>query len=228
MKVAVITIGQTPRTDLTPELAALLPAGTELIEHGGLDGFDSGQIAALAPRPGEHALTSRLRDGSSAVFGHEYSVPLVERAIARGEADGAQLSLLVCTGEFPAVSHEQPLFLVERLAHDGVRGLLSGLAPGGGRLGVLRPLGGQSEDASDHWERSIGVRPAAVAAASPYTDTSQTIATTSAEIARVSDLVVLDCIGYDERMRAAALAACAPVPVVTVRSVAARLLGAML
>ena len=159
MKLAVITIGQSPRSDLTPELAAVLPAGTELIEHGGLDGLGADQIAALAPRDGEHAFTSRLRDGGSAVFGHDQSIPLVERAIARGESDGADLSLLVCSGEFPGVRHERPLFLVERLAHDGVRGLLSGLTRGGGRLGVLSPLPEQVADAYRHWEQSIGVRP---------------------------------------------------------------------
>lgn len=227
MKLAVITIGQSPRSDLTPELAALLPPGTELIEHGALDGLDTAQITALAPGPGEHALTSRLRDGGSAVFGHDQSIPLVEQAIARGEAQGAELSLLMCSGEFPGVRHERPLFLVERLAHDGVRGLLSGLAPGGGRLGVLSPLPEQVEDAYGHWEDSIGVRPVAVGAASPYTDTPETIALAAAEVAEVSDLVVLDCIGYDEEMRTAAVAG-GGVTVVTVRSVAARLLASML
>lgn len=227
MKLAVITIGQSPRSDLTPELAALLPPVTELIEHGALDRQDADQIAELAPRPGEHALTSRLRDGGSAVFGHDQSIPLVEQAIGRGETDGAELSLLVCAGEFPEVRHKRPLFLVERLAHDGVRGLLSGLAPGGGRLGVLRPLPEQVEDAYQHWEASIGVRPTIVGAASPYTDPPEIVAAAAAEVAATSDLVVLDCIGYDEEMRTAAVAA-GGVPVVTVRSVAARLLASML
>lgn len=228
MKLAVITIGQSPRSDLTPELAAVLPAGTELIEHGALDGLEAEQIAALAPRTGEHAFTSRLRDGGSAIFGHDQSIPLVEQAIARGEGDGAELSLLACSGEFPGVHHERPLFLVERLAHDGVRGLLSGLTWGGGRLGVLRPLPGQVADAYSHWEHSIGVRPTAVGAASPYLDSAAAIAAAAAEIATISDLVVLDCIGYDEAMREAAMAVCADVPVVTVRSVAGRLLASML
>jgi protein AroM len=35
----VVTIGQSPRADLTGELAAYLPAGTSLLERGALDGL---------------------------------------------------------------------------------------------------------------------------------------------------------------------------------------------
>lgn len=224
---ALITIGQAPRTDLTPEIVDVLPECT-IREYGALDELSAEQIAALAPRPGEGVLTSRLRDGGSAVFGHDHSVPLLEQAVARAEADGADLSLIVCTGLFPEIEHHRPLFVAERLAHDGVRGLLSGLGPG--RLGVVRPLPGQIEEAYDHWEASIGVRPAAVGAASPYTDSHETIAAAAAAVAAESDLVVLDCIGFDEAMRTEARRACASTgaSVVTVRSVAARLLGSLI
>ena len=228
MQLAIITIGQSPRVDLTPDIRKVVPPATELVEHGALDELDADQIAALAPQPGEHALTSRLRDESSTVFGHDQSVPLVAQAIARAEADGADLSLLVCTGEFPGVRHNRPLFLTERLAHDGVRSLLRGLAPSAGRLGIVRPLPEQVEDAYGHWEASLGLRPVAVSAASPYTDSHENIAEAAASVAAESDLVVLDCIGYDEDMRTAATAATGGVAVVAVRAVAARLLGSLL
>lgn len=224
---ALVTIGQAPRADLTPEIVDVLPDCT-IREYGALDDLDADQIAALAPRLGDGALTSRLRDGGSAVFSHDHSVPLLEQAVARAEADGADLSLIVCTGLFPRIRHERPLFVAERLAHEGVRGLLSGLP--GGRLGVVRPLHEQVAEAYDHWESSIGLRPAAVSAASPYTDDHAAIAAAAAEVAAECDLVVLDCIGFDEGMRAAARDAVAGsgAAVVTVRSVAARLLGSLI
>ncbi|TDE94149.1 AroM family protein [Occultella glacieicola] len=224
---ALITIGQAPRTDVTGEVLPLLPADV-VREYGALDGLDAAQIADLAPRPGESALTSRLRDGGSAVFAHAAAVPLLQAAVTRAEADGADLTLLMCGGLFPALEHERPLFGVERLAHDGVRGLLSGFGPGA-RLGVVRPLPEQVDEAYDHWQTSIGVRPTAATAASPYTDPVRTIAAATATLAPHSDLIVLDCMGFDETMRAAATSAVGPdVAVVTIRSVAARLLGAVL
>lgn len=226
MKLAVVTIGQSPRVDLTPEIRDLIPPGTELVEYGALDELDHDEIARLRPRPGEHALTSRLRDGSSAVFGHDHAVGLVETAVARAESDGADVSFIVCTGAFPHVAHTRPLFLAERLAHDGVRALLSGFRER--RLGVLSPLPEQAADAYDHWETSIGLRPSAVTSASPYTDTLEAIAAAAASLAPACDLLVMDCIGYDRRMCAAAQDAVGNTRVVTARDVAARLIATML
>ena len=225
MKLALITIGQSPRSDLNAEMRVLLPADAEVIECGALDELDEDGIAELAPQPGEAVLTSRLRGGGSAVFAHRHAVPLVEAAIARAEAAGADASLLLCSGDFPALRHRRPLFLTERLAHDAVRGLLSGMSEG--RLGVVRPLADQVEEGADQWEASIGVCPSAVSAASPYTAGVDEIAAAAADVAGVSDLIVLDCIGFGEDARAAAHAATGK-PVVTVRALAARVLGAML
>lgn len=225
MKLALITIGQSPRSDLNEEMAAQLPAGSEVIESGALDELDAAGIAALAPAPGEALLTSRLRDGGSAVFAHRHAVPLVEAAIERAEAAGADASLLLCSGDFPPLRHSRPLFLTERLAHDAVRGLLSGIP--GGRLGVVRPLPDQIAEGADQWEASIGVRPSAIVAASPYTAGIDEIAAAAGEIAEASDLIVLDCIGFGDDAKAAAHALTGK-PVVTVRALAARVLGAML
>lgn len=224
---ALITIGQAPRTDLTPELIKLLPECT-IREYGALDELDSKEIADLAPSDGEGALTSRLRDGGSAVFGHVHSLPLLEKAVSRAEGEGADLSLLLCTGSFLPIHHTRPLYLAERLAHDGVSSLLEPL--GSGRLGIVRPLAEQVDEAYDHWHTSIGVRPSTVQAASPYTDSKETIAAAAAAAAVDSDLVVLDCIGFDEAMREAARQTLANTntSVVTVRSIAARLLGAII
>lgn len=195
------------------------------MEFGALDGLDKAGIADLAPRPGEGFLTSRLADGGSAVFGHGHAVPLVQRAISRGEDAGADATVLLCAGDFPGIEHARPLFSSERLSHDGVRGLLSGL--GAGRPGVLRPLPKQLAEGSAHWGRSLGRFPTAMAAASPYTGSLETIASTASRVAASADLVVLDCMGFGEAARQAAASA-SGVPVVTVRGVALRLLSALL
>src|SRR6185437_3179710 len=97
----VVTIGQSPRTDLTGELAAYLPAGTSLLECGALDDLGPAAIAALAPDADEDTLTSRLRDGSSVVLDRRRLVPRLEEAIAALEQQGTEVNLLVCTGTFP-------------------------------------------------------------------------------------------------------------------------------
>lgn len=228
---SVVTIGQAPRVDVTPELAQMLGSSVDIIEHGALDLLNEAEIAALAPPAGaDGVLTSRLRNGSSAVFTHEDVNPLVQAAISRGEAADADATLLICSSHFPPFQHERPLFFLEPLAHAAMAGLLSGYPQR--RLGVVRPLADQTSDGEQGWRSGSAAHVTGLAAASPYTGTIEEIAAAAVTVAPEADVVVLDCIGYGAEMAATARAACAdnghPVPVVTVRSLGARLLAALL
>lgn len=226
----IVTIGQAPRTDVTPELVEILGPAHRIIEHGALDLLDADGIAALAPQPGETEFTSRLRDGGSAVFSHDAAIPLVQQAIARGEADGADASLLICSGHFPELEHTRPLFALEALAHSAMRGLLKGYARR--RLGVVRPLPSQLGEAEELWAEVAEAGSVTAVAASPYAATVAEIAQAAASLAADSDVIVLDCIGYGGEAQDAARAACLDaghqVEVTTVRALGAHLLAALL
>lgn len=217
----IVTIGQAPRSDLTPEILPLMPP-CRMVEHGALDGLSADEVTALAPTPGEHALTSKLRDGSSVVFGHDRAVPLVEKAVGRAEADGADVTLIVCSGSFPPLRHGRPLLFTEALAHHATAGLAAGEP-----IGIVRPLASQVDDGATAWERTLGRPVAAVTSASPYTDTPEDVAAATASLADRCAVIVLDCIGYDERMRALAAEASGR-RVLLVRTLAARLTGELL
>jgi hypothetical protein len=74
--VGAITIGQSPRTDMVPELLEVLGPGVELLEGGALDGMSGAEIAAIAPRDGDQVLVTRLRDGSSVRLAERHILPL--------------------------------------------------------------------------------------------------------------------------------------------------------
>ncbi|MBE5397345.1 AroM family protein [Brevibacillus borstelensis] len=63
-KLGAITIGQSPRVDVTPEM---LPFLTEfqVVEKGALDGLGPEELAALAPKPGENVLPVSGAGGSA-------------------------------------------------------------------------------------------------------------------------------------------------------------------
>lgn len=226
----VVTIGQAPRTDVTPELVKILGPDHRIIEHGALDLLDADEIAALAPKPGETEFTSRLRDGGSAVFSHDAAIPLVQQAIDRGEAAGADASLLICSGHFPQMKHTRPLFALEPLAHHAMRGLLTGFDEP--RLGVVRPLPSQLAEAEQLWAEISEAEVVKAVAASPYVASVDEIAQAAASLAASSDVIVLDCIGYGAEARTAAIAACRArgqrVEVTTVRALGAHLLAALI
>ncbi|WP_114043794.1 AroM family protein [Acidipropionibacterium virtanenii] len=59
----VVTIGQSPRVDMVPEMVDQWP-GADVREAGALDDLTADELSRLTPIPGDEVLTSRLRDGS--------------------------------------------------------------------------------------------------------------------------------------------------------------------
>lgn len=197
----VVTIGQSPRADLTGELAAYLPAGTSLLERGALDDLTSSAIAALAPDADEDTLTSRLRDGEPVVLDRQRLVPRLEEAISALEQEGTDVNLLVCTGTFPPLRHRRPLFDAERLLVSGVSAVIHGDGP----LGVVVPLPAQQDVLSMRWQRALGAS-VLVDNADPYADAPADAI--PAAVGRLASqgarMALLDCMGYAEASREAA------------------------
>lgn len=67
MKIGALTIGQSPRNDLIPEIEAFFK-GAEIIQLGALDGLSKEQIADLAPSGDDEILVSKLKDDSWALM----------------------------------------------------------------------------------------------------------------------------------------------------------------
>jgi AroM protein len=96
--VGFVTIGQAPRPDVVPEMAAVIGPGVEVREAGALDGLNRSEIEALAPTGHDEILVTRLQDGSAVFLRKEKIVGLVEQRIAALERGGATLTALLCTG----------------------------------------------------------------------------------------------------------------------------------
>jgi len=83
--VGLITIGQAPRVDVVPDMAAILGPGVEVREAGALDGLARSEIDALAPGPGDEILVTRLADGGSAFVAKRHVTPRIQARIAELE-----------------------------------------------------------------------------------------------------------------------------------------------
>src|SRR5437879_12922660 len=86
--VGLVTIGQSPRADVVPEMATLIGPGVDVREAGALDGLTRPEIERLAPTGRDEILVTRLQDGSAVVVGKEKMVGLVEQRSA-GRGSGA-------------------------------------------------------------------------------------------------------------------------------------------
>ena len=63
-RIAGITVGQSPRTDMTCDLIPKLALNLELVEYGALDGLTLADIERdLAPEPGQEVLSLAKENG---------------------------------------------------------------------------------------------------------------------------------------------------------------------
>ncbi len=194
-RVGAITIGQSPRPDLTPELAAILGPEVEIVERGALDDLTLDEVRAQALQADGPVLVSRMRDGTEVILREGFVLPRVQSCLDRLQSE-AELVLLLCTGTFPALRSRLPVLYPEHILYSVVRGVLSA-----GRLGVLTPAEEQREFQLRRW-REI-VPEVVVATASPYSGSALEELRAASETLRRADvdLVVMDCIGYSLAMK---------------------------
>jgi protein AroM len=221
--VGVVTIGQSPRTDVMPDIAARLPPGTRVIERGALDHVGRGELARLAPRRGEEVLVTRLRDGTEVTLAEARVVPMLQEAVDEVTGRGAALVAALCTGTLAGIRCPRPLLMPGPL----VRNLVTAAAPQGPiiRLGVVVPAPDQIEPVRAGWSAAAGE--ILVLAASPYGPLDGLAQVAGTLAAWRPDLVVLDCLGFDGPMKQL-VASAVGVPVLLPRTVLAGALAALL
>lgn len=215
-KVGAITIGQSPRVDVVPEIKEILGDSIEVLEAGALDGLTCEEIAALAPGPGDYVLVTRLRDGSSVRIAEEKILPLMQARIDGVVAAGAEAVLLLCTGEFPPFSCRRLILKPQLILHHFTAAVATGR-----RLGVIVPDAGQVEETRKRWA-GVG-SDLAVEAASPYGPVDAIWEAAARLQAWQAELIVLDCIGFNMSMKRE-INRRTGIPVILPRAVAARTL----
>ncbi len=191
--IALITIGQSPREDIVASMFGTdSPDG--LIERGALDTLSDSEIDALAPRPGEHPLVSRLRTGREVVIAKERLIPQMQTAVDTVVAQGATLIVILCTGEFTQLNIPVPAVYPDRVLGHVVEAVLPK-----GTVGVMLPHPGQMETMCRKWRTDT--RTFDGIAVSPYTSSSELAVHARSLKERGADLIVLDCMGFDQAMK---------------------------
>jgi protein AroM len=220
--VGVVTIGQSPRTDVMPDISRSLPPGTRVIERGALDRVGPAELVALAPACGEDLLVTRLREGREVTLAETRLMPLLQDAVDEVTGRGAVIVAALCTGSLPGIRCPRPLLMPGPLT----RNLVAAVPPGSrlARLGVVVPAPNQAGPARADWSAAAGE--VLALAASPYGPPAALAQAAAALAVWRPDLVVLDCLGFDGPMKQM-VARAVGVPVVLPRTVLAGALAAL-
>ncbi len=188
-RVGFITIGQSPRDDITKDLLPIMGHRIEIIEKGALDGISVDKIKNLKPEKDDFPLITRLRDGSSVVVGKRKIMPLIQRRLEEIEDSGIKICALLCTEEFDEIDSKIIFIMPSKLIFNITTSLLSQ-----GNLFVFVPMKEQMEHGRRKWEKTgLNVSIEILNPYSPFQDIEK-----AEERIRsgAGDLIVFDCIGY--------------------------------
>lgn len=190
--IAVITIGQAPRPDITSDLKSLLPADFRLTEYGALDGLtrQEAQEQFGYQGRGELLITRMGGSGGSVRVDGDKIMQQLQVCIHRAETDGADAALIACTGVFPNYRHRIPLLLPGAAQREHALALAQGQT-----IGVVIPKEHQKEQITQWW-RSSGADKTLFGIADPYEDPRHILETALELKAAGAKVLCLDCFGY--------------------------------
>lgn len=214
-KIGTVTIGQSPRTDIIPEISAILGSDVEICESGALDGLTKPQIAELAPKKGDYVLVTRLADGSSVQVAEHFITVRIIECIKSHFKNGIEIVFLLCTGEFPDFANDGLLIRPQRILFNAVSSVAEGL-----KLGIMSPSPDQIPQSERRWKEVS--KTLKVAPASPYVNPIDSVSNAAQELKDWGvQITVMDCMGYTMGMKEKVMEITGK-PVILARGIAAR------
>ncbi len=212
-KLGLLCIGESPRQDILTVMHREMP-GTELVEHGILDGLSPSDRVRLAPAPGEFPLVSRLKDGTQCSLGKKHVISLINDGLSLFHRQGIRIAVLLCTSRFPL---EIPPGMLVVEAGRVIDSAIAALAGPQKTFGIMAPLAEQAQYMKQHYQE-LGSN-ILTASASPFGSMHQ-VEEAAASLAGAG-FIVLHCMGYLEEHRQVVRRACS-CPVIRSSSLVAR------
>lgn len=215
-RIGLVTIGQSPRDDVVPEICEFLPRGVEVVQIGALDGLTTQEIVAHRPKSEKRTLVTRLATGHEVSVDADFIHERVQRAIKTLEQK-VDLVGLLCSASFPGFSSRVPLILPGRLLEGFLQSLF---LPG--PIGVLVPSSAQVGPVVDEIQ-ALGVA-AMGAAVSPYSEGDRVVRAAQLLVEQGAAVLLLHCFGYSGALKRQ-IQLVTGKPVILVRSLFARVLA---
>ena len=195
MKIGALTIGQSPRVDIIPELKEAIGFEVKIEERGALDNLTLEEVKNLYPKPDDYILVTRMRDGKEVKIAERHIIQRMKECIADLEKKEVDFIILLCTGEFPNITSKKLILRPDRLLENVIKGIVQE-----GTMAVVVPLPDQISLMKKKWERTN--LKIVVDAVSPYTGSKEEIEKVAKKIEKTdADLVVLDCLGFSREVK---------------------------
>jgi len=139
-KIGIITIGQSPRIDITFDLEEIWGNVVNVFEKGCLDGLTLKKIQEMKPKEGDYTLVTRLKNGVQVIIAKKDILPKIQEKIKELNEERVDVILFLCTGELPVMKSKALIIRPNELLHKTIFAIA-----GGKKVGILVPLPEQKE-----------------------------------------------------------------------------------
>jgi len=197
LTLGILTLGQSPRTDIEPTLRAILGDSVRFVQRGGLDGLSGDAIAKLVPVGGEPGIETCVQTGAGApkavCIAKRHLLPRLTAA-AQDLETRCDAFFLLCSGEFQELKRAVPRLIVPIVF---IRAVVAELA-GHAHLCVIGP---ESDMAAAPSQWAPYAARVSTAVASPYDGRERLAEAARTAQASGAEFILLDDMGFTEEQR---------------------------
>lgn len=197
LRIAFVTIGETPRIDVVPEmieeiLTGHTGRGLDYVEFGVLDGLSDADVDGFRAQDGEASFATRRKSGEEIVTSKHRTEARLNLILKDIDQKGFDLIVLLCTGTMIEPLRNTLVVEAQRIVDSTVEALAASCK----QLGLILPLERQVKEFA---ERHVFSGTPKAIGASPYA--GDDIAERALAL-KDCDLVVMHCMGYSAAMLA--------------------------
>ena len=192
-KIGAVTIGQSPRSDVTKDILPLLN-NFDLVECGALDDYTYEEVINEFQPKDENLFVSRMRDGKQVFLSKKKIISQLNSCIERLEQIGCEVIMVFCTGKIDGLKSKVKLLQPNVIMHKIIPSIAINT-----KMAIIIPDKKQKQQIRKQWEYvDLDIT---IFSASPYEDIEK-IQILSKKIEKQNfGLVYLDCIGYSKQMQ---------------------------
>jgi len=199
IRVGFITIGQSPRDDMVPDMMAQINANVEPVQRGAIDDMTLEDVLQLAPQGDEPWFVSRMHDGTEVRLARRELIPRMQARVDELTELEVDLIVPLCSADW-SVLHSRLPFINPGRALSVIN---DALVRPDGVLGIVMPTEAQARLTQDRYGDEG--KKILTAFAQPYTDEDEQLeqCRVAGEILgeRNVDLIYMACMGHTQKMR---------------------------
>ena len=200
-RIGLITIGQSPRDDIVPDMLAQIGHDVDVIQAGAIDGLTLDEVLPLAPEGAEPWAVSRMRDGYEVRLAKRELIPRMQQRIDELEAQGVDLIVPLCASDWSQLSVNVGFINPGAILMPIVQAMLRPR----GTLGIIAPTDAQAKLTEEGAKG--GPTPVVSTYAQPYADDpDERLRQCEAAGRLLADsrvnLIYMGCMGHNREMRA--------------------------